>query len=176
MFKVRCLVLLAAALAGMLSSATWAQEPFPARTLKFDFWFAGRRGDASSYCLLGNGFFRTLSSGEVEPLIKNWLAAHQDAQAIPVTVRPRERSGHWVYLLVEDGGDNLNAELVRAGAVPGRVMLDLPNHAGSRLVMPEEKYLSYLKRVEAAETEAKANQRGIWGDKYEASRKLERLE
>jgi hypothetical protein len=63
-------------------------------------------------------------------------------------------------VVVEDGEETLNVELVRAGAYPAGVMADRLGFAQRydperrempRRIMPEERYRAYLKRVAAAE-------------------------
>ena len=176
-FRLRYFSALGAVLASLLPSAANAQAPFPAREITFQEIFGGRAGENTVYCLLGNGYFRSIHSEEVGTIIASWLANHPKAQAVPVSSRPTKEfgpSGRWIYVVIEDGEETLNIALVRAGAYPGRVMI--ANAGATQLIMSEERYEAYLNRVVAAQADAKENRRGIWSDRYEESRKLERLD
>jgi hypothetical protein len=173
-FRLQYFLALGAVLASFLPSAANAQAPFPAREITFQEIFGSRNGDKSVYCLLGNGFFRSISSEEAGAVIKGWLTEHTKAQAVPVSVQPMGPSGRWTYVLIEDGEDTLNIELVRAGAFPGRVMIDAAE--APQRIIPEDRYRAYLNRIAAAQADAKENRRGIWSGQYDELRKLERLE
>jgi hypothetical protein len=173
-FRLHYLLALGAVLFILPSGAAKAQAPFPAREIVCQEIFGSRTGDRSVYCLLGNGFFRSISSEEAGAVIAGWLAEHPRAQAVPVSVNAMGPTGRWTYVLIEDGEDTLNIELVRSGAFPARVMIDAAGKP--QRVMPEERYRAYLNLVVAAQSEAKKNHRGIWSDQYEELRKLEHLD
>jgi hypothetical protein len=186
-FRLRYFLVLGAVTASLLPGAANAQAPFPASEITFQEIFGGRKGENTVYCLLGNGYFRSIHSEEVGAVITAWLAEHRKAQAVPVSSRPTKEfgpSGRWIYVVIEDGKETLNTAIVRAGAFPGRVMLDAiyaraaggSNKAEEQLLMPKERYEAYLDRIIAAQSEAKENRRGIWSSQYEESRKLEHLD
>jgi hypothetical protein len=176
-FRLQYFLALSAVLAFLPPGAAKAEGPFPASEIAFQDIFGSRAGERSSYCLLGNGYFRTIRSEEAGAVITGWLAQHPKALAVPVSSRPlRELGppGRWIYVLIEDGEDALNIVLVQAGAFPGRVMIDAAE--APQRIMPEERYRAYLNRVLAAQSDAKENRRGIWGDEYKEQRALERLD
>jgi hypothetical protein len=186
-FRLQYVLASGAVMASLVPGAANAQAPFPASEITFQEIFGGRKGENTVYCLLGNGYFRSIHSEEVRAIITAWLAEHPKAQALPVSSRPAKEfgpSGHWIYVVIEDGEETLNTALVRAGAFPGRVMLDAvyaraargSTAAEGQRLLPEERYEAFLDRVARAQTDAKENRRGIWSDRYEESRKLERLD
>lgn len=106
-------------------SASFGQEAFPLTELKFKKFFAQRADDnKTTYCLLGNGFFRTISSNEEDSMISEWLHNHPKAKAIPVSIIGEDSKMPMIYIWVIDGEENLNLSLVRKGVFPGSVMLD----------------------------------------------------
>ncbi|MES2257790.1 MAG: hypothetical protein V4724_04690 [Pseudomonadota bacterium] len=107
-----------------LCGASFAQDAFPLKELKFQKFFAQRPGDKTMYCLLGNGFFRTISSREEDVLIPEWLSKHPNATAVPVSIIGDGSKTPIVYIWAVDGKENLNLSLVRKGAFPGNVMFD----------------------------------------------------
>src|ERR1700749_4794917 len=96
-----------------------AQERFPAHELEFQEHFASRTNNPNTYSLLGNNFFRALSTPSPGEFINNWLAAHPSATAIPVSKENAARPGisprPLVYVWIEDGAKSLNAALVEEG-------------------------------------------------------------
>lgn len=104
--------------------ASFAQDAFPLNELKFQKFFGQRTGDKTTYCLLGNGFFRTISSSEEDTAIPEWLSKHPNAKAVPVSIIGDGSKTPIVYIWAVDGTDNLNLSLVRSGIFPGSVMLD----------------------------------------------------
>ena len=119
MFKHATLIILA-----IFCNASFAQEAFPLNELKFQKFFAQRAGDKTTYCLLGNGFFRTISSNEEDVLIPEWVRNHPNAKAIPVSIIGENSKMPIVYIWAVDGDENLNLALVKKGVFPGSVMLD----------------------------------------------------
>lgn len=99
-------------------------ETFSIIELKFLKFIAQRKGDNATYCLLGNGFLRTISSKEEDSIISEWLRLHPKAQAIPVSIIGEGTKSPIVYFWVVDGSENLNLFLVKRGAFPGQVMID----------------------------------------------------
>jgi len=105
-------------------SSSHAQEAFPVSELRFQGFFAQRDGDKTTYCLLGNGFLRTITSNEEDSTISEWLRMHPKAQAVPVSIINEGSKMPIVYVWAVDGPENLNLLLVREGVLPGIVMLD----------------------------------------------------
>lgn len=108
----------------ILCGASFAQDAFPLNELKFQKFFGQRTGDKTTYCLLGNGFFRTISSSEEDTVIPEWVSKHPNAKAVPVSIIGDGSKMPIVYIWVVDGTENLNLSLVRSGVFPGSVMLD----------------------------------------------------
>lgn len=109
----------------VVSSIAVAEETFPVTELKFQKIFAQRSGDdKDTYCLLGNGFFRTISSNEESTLISDWLQKHPNAKTVPVSIVGEGSKMPIIYIWVIDGEDSLNLSLVKSGAFPGSVMID----------------------------------------------------
>lgn len=104
------------------------RDAFPVAELtSWKKWFAQRSGDDKAiYCLLGNGPFRSVSSGEEDSFIAEWLSKHPKAKVTPVTVMgdSSKTQRQFVYVWISDGSENLNLELIGRGALPGSVMLD----------------------------------------------------
>lgn len=118
-FQLLCLVALA-----LLSSTCLAQQNFALSDLKFNGFFGTRPGDGNLYCLLGNGFFRTISSGEDAVVISDWRTRHPNARAVPVSISGEDSRMRIVYIWAVDGSDNLNLLLINKGVFPATVMLD----------------------------------------------------
>lgn len=116
-----------------------ARKPIPASDFRFDGIFAPCADDSLTvYCLLGTGFFRTISSGAQDSLISGWLLVHPLATVTPVTsIDMGSGLGRLVYIWIEDGDNNLNVSLVRSGAFPGGVMTDAVEAAGQAGKSPE---------------------------------------
>ena len=108
----------------ILSSASFAQDAFPLSELKFHKFFGQRPGDKTTYCLLGNGFFRTISSNEEDVVIPDWLSKHPNAKAVPVSIIGEGSKMPIAYIWAIDGYESLNLSLVKQGVFPGTVMLD----------------------------------------------------
>jgi len=106
-----------------------AQESFPAHGLKFQEHFASRTNDPNAYSLLGNNFFRALSTRTAGEFVAQWLVAHDRARAIPVSkvnaARPGIAPRPLIYVWIEDGANSLNIALVEEGIFSGGVMLDM---------------------------------------------------
>jgi hypothetical protein len=165
-----------------------AQESFPANEINFEEITGSRNGNKSAaYILLGTGFFRAMRSDDVGSIVDNWLASHPNAQATPITASPMGEFGQLIYVLIEDGEDCLNISLIREGAFPGGVMIDavdffravnlnLKKEEEPHRIMSDDRYNAFLKRVRAAEAEAKDRKNGIWADKYKEMREQENIQ
>jgi len=104
--------------------AGYHPKQFPVGELSFTQFFAQRTGDNSTYCLLGNGFIRTIRSSEESAIISEWLQKHPEAKVIPVSILEEGTRVPFIYIWIADGAEILNLELIRKGAFPGSVMLD----------------------------------------------------
>lgn len=118
---LRCFTII---LFAIFCSASFGQDAFPLNELKFQKFFAQRAGEKITYCLLGNGFFRTISSNEEDVLISAWVRNHPNAKAIPVSIVGEGTKMPIAYIWAVDGDENLNLALVNKGVFPGSVMLD----------------------------------------------------
>lgn len=143
----------------LLCGASFGQEAFPLKELKFQKFFGQRTGDATMYCLLGNGYFRTISSGEEDALISEWLAMHPNAKAVPVSLIGDGSKFSIAYIWAVDGAENLNLSLVKRGAFPGSVMLDAVHFEalsrGSRDRVSIEAGAAYAKKLNPGQPEQK---------------------
>lgn len=107
-----------------------------------------------------------------------------------------------VYIWVEDRERSLNVDMVRVGLFPGAAMYDMvdnlnglnrlledpkladvraqiekeraaaPQDRTERLI-PEDDYREHVRRIDAAESQARAEKLGIWSDAMEAERQSE---
>lgn len=118
MFKFISLVFLAA-----LSSTCFGQE-FPFNELNFKGPFGTRVGSSGVYCLMGNGFIRTIHSDEGATVVSEWQRQHPNARSIPVSIMDESSKAPMVYVWAVDGEDNFNLLLIKKGVFPASVMLD----------------------------------------------------
>ena len=136
-----------------------AQQTFPASDLHIDGIYATRVGDPTLYCLLGNNTCIIRSPPNpwnTDPFIGNWLTAHPQATALPISSRnwafPNEHMQRRVYLWIQDADDSLNIALVREGRYPAGMMQDMleadrqqadlfkdPKFASSRAFLEQER-------------------------------------
>lgn len=86
--------------------------------------FGRRKADPTVYGLLGNGFFLSPRSDQADALLTQWLSAHPQAQATPVSIIGEGTRRPMVYLWLTDQDDHLALHLIKNGAYPGSVMLD----------------------------------------------------
>jgi hypothetical protein len=134
-----------------------AQQTFPASDLHVDGIYATRVGDPTLYCLLGNNTCIIRSPPNpwnTDPFIGNWLTAHPQATALPISSRvwafPKSREIRDVYLWIQDADDSLTVALVREGRYPAGMMQDMleadrqqadlfkdPKFAGSRAFLEQ---------------------------------------
>jgi len=132
-------------------TCSYAQQSFPVSELRFEKFFAARAGDSATYCLLGNGYFRTISSDEEDSIISDWLRTHPKALAVPVSITGEGSKMPMVYFWAVDGSENLNLYLVTKGAFPGSVMLDAVHFfqlaRGSRESADAERGYNYYKKI-----------------------------
>ena len=108
----------------VVCSSAFGQDAFPFSELKFQRIFGQRHGDKTTYCLLGTGFFRTISSDEEDMLVRDWMNKHPEAKAVPVAIIGEGTRMPIVYIWVVDGDANMNLFLIEKGAFPGSVMRD----------------------------------------------------
>ena len=180
----------------LVCSAAFGQEAFPVGELKFHKIFGSRLGDKTTYSLLGTGFFRTLSSGEEDSLIKDWVGRHPQAKALPVTIIGEGSTRPMVYVWVIDGSENMNLFLVENGAFSGSVMFDavqfmrarapaegraagtgqgdrtlsVENDGAQRRFVSDASYDAFVEKLEIAEETARKHKAGIWADKFKELR------
>ena len=132
-----CFALLIVMRAGLCG----AQERFPARELSFERYYGQRKQDPTTYILLGSGFIRPMTTDIQGDFIKEWVAAHPDALAVPIcserVTAPGRTPSSSVYIWIEDKEQSLNVDLIREGIFPGGVMGDL--------VAAEAQYLEELR-------------------------------
>jgi len=137
-----------------------AQQTFPASDLHIDGIYATRVGDPTLYCLLGNNTCIIRSPPNpwnTDPFIGNWLTAHPQATALPISsrnwaFRNGQEKNRTVYLWIQDADDSLNVALVREGRYPAEMMQDMleadrqqadlfkdPKFASSRAFLEQER-------------------------------------
>ena len=125
---MRCFALLLL----ILPSLSSAQQSIPASDLQIDGIYATRAGDPTLYCLLGgNACIVRMPPNpwNKDPFIGNWLIAHPQATAPPISSRnwafgKGQHMNRVVYLWILDGDDSLNVALVREGRYPAGNMQD----------------------------------------------------
>lgn len=125
---MRCFALLLIILPSLCS----AQQSFHASDLQVDGIYGTRAGDPTLYCLLGgNACIVRMPPNpwNKDPFIGNWLIAHPQATALPISSRnwafgKGQHMNRVVYLWILDGDDSLNVALVREGRYPAGNMQD----------------------------------------------------
>jgi hypothetical protein len=188
MLRLASLVLLV-----LLCRTCFGQEEFAFSEIKFQGMIGTRAGEATVYCLLGNGFFRTIRSNDGDTIVAEWRSAHPNARAVPVSIMEFMRKTSMVYIWAVDGDDNLNLQLIRNGAFPGSVMLDatqfnqlLQQAMGARAatsasetpprrLVTDARYQAFLKQLLNDETAAAGQMNGIWSDKFKELRDEEEV-
>lgn len=116
--------IVAAIVFAVLCKPCFAQSGFAFDELQFKGPFATRAHDPNLYCLLGNGFFKTIRADDDAAIVAAWRTAHPAAGVVPVSIMGEGSPMRIVYVWIVDGDDNLNLRLVRQGAFPASVMLD----------------------------------------------------
>jgi endonuclease YncB( thermonuclease family) len=122
-----CLWLLLA----LSATASRAQEGFPARDLTIKGIYGMRANDGGVYCLVGSGACLVpQDKGIADAFIANWLMAHPNATAIPISteakVLPLRAPPRWeTFVWIEDGPDSLSLSLVREGFYSAHAMADM---------------------------------------------------
>ncbi len=122
---MRCYALLLLILPGLAP----AQQSFSASDLHVDGIYATRAGDPTLYCLLGGNaciIRMPPNPWNKDPFIGNWLTAHPQATALPISSRnwAFREGNRGVYLWIQDADDSLNVALVREGRYPAGIMQD----------------------------------------------------
>ena len=143
----------------ILPTLASAQQSFPASDLHVDGIYATRANDPTLYCLLGNNTCIIRSAPNpwnTDPFIGNWLSAHPQATALPISSRiwafPNQVMNRTVYLWIQDADDSLNVTLVGEGRYPAGMMQDMleadrqqadlfkdPKFASSRALLEQER-------------------------------------
>lgn len=183
-----------------------AQHVSAAKEFTFEDLFAYRKENAGSraYILLGSGWLRGISANDPGQFIAHWLVAHPSALIRPVsrmgmTNTRTKLTAELVYIWAEDGENNLNVDLIRAGIFPAGVMADMvdndngltkllngPELASSKALIEKERaerpqdrprrlisedlYQKFCERIEAAERQARTDKLGIWSDEMKEER------
>jgi hypothetical protein len=150
---------------------------------KFDSYFGQKTGDKNTtYCLLGQGFFRSHSSSNSDNLLKSWLTNHSNAIVLKVsTLTTYEKSNephNLIYCWVIEGNETLNNYLIREGCYPGGTMqrpqtwdemsneekelYDNTDKSKVTVHIDKKVYDYFIEKIKAAEKYAKDNKLGIW--------------
>lgn len=115
------------------------------------------------FILMIQGGFRAPTSKDHEKLIKDWLAAHPQAEAIVVyvmegmTAASPDSKMKAVWII--DGTENLNLYLVGKGDCPGGTML---LQKGDETSLTREEYKTFLEKLIDAGITARTEKLGIW--------------
>lgn len=152
----------------------------------------GQREEEPStvYFLIDYFFFPDEMSDDIDQVIAQWLAVHPRARAVPVfTVFSEENEAgsktrslwdlfgtaraQFVHVWVLDGDECLNSHLVRRGCCPADsmdIISDWRQHATEagfycQLLVSEERYRKFIKKVSAAQEQARKEKLGIWETK-----------
>lgn len=153
------------------------------KDFKFNSYFGYQNGDKNtSYCLLGQGFFRTPRSTNSDSLLNGWLAKHPDAIVVKVSsMATPEKSNpnlNLTYCWIIDNTDTLNNYLIRQGCYPGGTMQrpqtwkemsskekELYEDTDKPKVtvhIDKKTYASFIEQIKSAEIYARGNRLGIW--------------
>ncbi|MCA1856294.1 hypothetical protein LE190_10190 [Massilia oculi] len=192
MFKSAIGVLLA-----MFCSTVSAQEAVPFSELLFQGPSAYRPGINQEYFLFGRGFPPGVGPDEEAALIAEWKSQHPRAKLVPVSILGERSRLPIVYVWAVDGEATLNLVLVRNGVYPGIAMLDgthfsqvlqssrglpsvdvldaqqrlgNPTRIPARRLVPDTSYEKFLKQLMTAESQARAELKGIWSDRFKQQR------
>lgn len=115
------------------------------------------------FTLMSQGGFRAPTSKDHDKLIKDWLTAHPEAEAIVIYAmegaRTNSPDSKLKAVWITDGDENLNIYLVRKGDCPGGTML-LKN--GDETSLAREEYKDFLIKLIEAGKSAKQEKIGIW--------------
>jgi endonuclease YncB( thermonuclease family) len=143
-----CLWLLLA----LSATASRAQERFPASDLTIKGIYGTNAHDGSIYCLVGTGACLVpQDKGIADVFIANWLMAHPNATAIPISTEAkvlplRAPSRREVFVWIDDGSDSLSLSLVREGVYSAQAMTDMVD-ADKRLTDMQDKAFSNDQRM-----------------------------
>jgi len=81
----------------------------------------------TTYCLLGSGFFRTLSSDNSDSLIFEWINTHKNAIVVPVSkfgpTEIKDPNSKMIFCLVIQDKDTLNYYRIKNGCFPGGTII-----------------------------------------------------
>lgn len=154
-------------------------EGIPASSIQWQGVFGSQQEDPSTAYILMASFFLAETSSDIDQVIADWLAAHPNARAVPVSVfeaeeyaanpkiesfwdffgNAQEKAVYFVYVWVLDGDECLNLYIVRKGCCAGGTM---EVQFEGPLEVSEGRYKEFLKKVNAAGEEAKKEGLGIW--------------
>jgi hypothetical protein len=143
-----CLWLLLA----LSATSIQAQARFPARDLTIEGIYGTNAHDDSIYCLVGAGACLVpQDNGIADVFIANWLWAHPNATAIPISTEAkvlplRAPSRREIFVWIEDGPDSLSLSLVREGFCAAQAMTDMVD-ADKRFTDMQDKAFSNDQRM-----------------------------
>jgi hypothetical protein len=136
----------------------------------------------------------------------NAVATLISAENFALAGKPPAPAVRWVYIWIEDSKESLNVALVQEGIFPGGVMLDMvetrqrlteilrdpklsearakvekevaerPVADRPRRLVSEADYAERIKRIVAAEREAREHKKGIWSDEMKEERETEGMQ
>jgi hypothetical protein len=116
----------------LANSVCCAQTAFPARELTIKGVYGERRAEPEIYCLLGGGACQPPEdTGAADSFIRNWMAAHPNAVATPISTEtrsyflPDSPMRREIYVWIQDGQDSLSTTLVREGFYPASIFEDM---------------------------------------------------
>jgi hypothetical protein len=155
------------------------QNSYPLADFEFKSIFGTHKNDKhTSFCLLGQGFFRTPRSSNSDTLLFDWIKNHPKSMVVPVSsFGPSvtdDQMSQMKYCWIIDSKDTLNNYLVRNGCFPGGTMQVpqfIPGGKSTiKMFMNDKSYLQFIAQIKVAETFAREHKLGIWS-KYENEEK-----
>jgi hypothetical protein len=181
--KRRCLIAICLSLALTYCKSSGSTEKLPLKDFKFEGYFGYKNGDKNStYCLLGQGFFRTPRSANSDSLLNAWYKNHPDAKILVISTfaTPDKNNPdlNLKYCWAIDGQDTLNNYLIRNGCYPGGTMQrpqtweEMPavkkaqyengDKPSVTVAIDKKTYDAFIEQIKSAETFARNNKLGIW--------------
>jgi hypothetical protein len=153
----------------LLPLAICQELELPASEIVWDGIFGCKKDEPSTtYCLMGNGFFRAPRSNEIDEVVTNWVAEHPMARVIPVStfqpVMEDDPKSKMVYVWLVDGESNLNVQLVSLGCCSSSTMQAT---MWSNLHIQKKDYEQFGLKIIQAEQQAKLKKIGIWKEEQQ---------
>jgi hypothetical protein len=175
--------------------ASVAQETLTIDQLKFKSIFGTKVDEPDNvYSIVGSGAIRAMRTKDSDSVVSSWISNDPHAQVVKVSeMKPvmRNGTGASIFIWVIDEKESLNIFLIREGVFPAGVMRDaidlfhnmkdsgaaLPGEQpGLRRLVSDSQYKEFLKKVDDAESHAKAEKKGVWSDAYKGEREYEGIE